>query len=255
MIDERHQELASLHVLGLLSDPEAGEFAQLLRSDAALREFVAELRATAAALATSVPERRPSPELKAKILSKLDAQTSPAAILKMPGIPRASRSYLLPWAVAAGFATALTVTVLQNRATDQQLRTVQDRTRILESEIARLQESDRLSKLRIAMLGSLLESSPKAVAVSLWDDEKQKGVLVVENLAPLAADKDYQLWLIDAKHPDPVDAGVFRVDAKGNVRLDFKATKPVGRFDKIAVTVERKGGVAKPEGTMVLLGS
>ncbi|MBC8000972.1 MAG: anti-sigma factor [Opitutaceae bacterium] len=255
MIDERHQELASLHVLGLLSDPEAREFEQLLRSDAALREFVAELRATTDALAASVPARHPSPELKTRILSKLGPQTASAPILKMPVTEKSSRNFVLPWALAAGFAVALTVAVLEKRTSDRLLQTVQDRSRILESEVARLQERDRLSQLQIAMLGSLLESSPKAVAVSLWDDEKQKGVLVVENLAPLPADKDYQLWLIDAKHPDPVDAGVFRVDAKGNVRLDFKATKQVGRFDKIAVTVERKGGVTKPEGTMVLLGS
>ena len=57
MIDERHQELASLHVLGLLSDPEKREFEQLLLSDADLREFVAELRATTDALAASVPVR------------------------------------------------------------------------------------------------------------------------------------------------------------------------------------------------------
>lgn len=255
MIDERHQELASLHVLGLLSDAEAREFEQLLRSDAALREFVAELRATTDALAASVPAHRPAPELKARILAKLDAQAPTASIAQLPRIETTSRSLLLPWALAAGFAVALTVAVLQNRTADQVLQSIQLRARILESEVAWLRDRDRLSQLRIAMLGSLPESSPTAVAVSLWDDEKQRGVLVVEHLTPLPADRDYQLWLIDAKFPDPVDAGVFRVDAKGNVRLDFKAARPVGRFDKIAVTIERKGGVAKPEGTMVLLGS
>ncbi len=109
--------------------------------------------------------------------------------------------------------------------------------------------------MRIAMLGSLLEGSPKAIAVSLWDAERQDGVLVVQNLAPQPADKDYQLWVIDPQHGAPVDAGVFNVDEKGNVRFRFKPKASVKSADKFAVTLEKKGGVPAPQGRMVLAGS
>ena len=77
----------------------------------------------------------------------------------------------------------------------------------------------------------------------------------IEHLPPLAPDQDYQLWLIDPQYPIPVDGGVFTVDpATGEARVTFKADKPVKSVAKFAVSLERKGGVAKAEGPMVLLG-
>jgi anti-sigma-K factor RskA len=105
------------------------------------------------------------------------------------------------------------------------------------------------------MLGSLLQDQPKAVAVSLWDEEHQTGVFVVQNLKPLPKDKDYQLWVIDPQYGTPVDAGVFQVDAQGNVRLQFKAKLPIKTAKQFAVTQEVKGGAPVPTvANMVLAG-
>lgn len=53
----------------------------------------------------------------------------------------------------------------------------------------------------------------------------------------------------------PVDAGVFQVDEKGNVRVTFKAKAPIEIAQKFAVTEEIKGGVAIPTlKNMVLAG-
>ena len=49
---------------------------------------------------------------------------------------------------------------------------------------------------------------------------EQRGVFVVQNLKPLPADKDYQLWVIDPKYPTPVSAGVFQVDADGMPKME-----------------------------------
>ena len=117
-----------------------------------------------------------------------------------------------------------------------------------------LQATNRLANLRIAMLGSLLSDAPKAVAVSLWDDAKQEGVFLVQNLKPLPADRDYQLWVLD-NGTTPVDAGVFRVDESGNVRLEFKTKSLIKVAGKFAVTEEARGGVVSPTlKNMVLLG-
>ena len=118
--------------------------------------------------------------------------------------------------------------------------------RDLQHAVATLQETNRLANLRIAMLGSLLSDSPKAVAVSLWDEKTQHGVFVVQNLKPLPSDKDYQLWVIDPKYSTPVSAGVFQVDKQGNVRLPSKADKPLVSAEKFAVTLEPKGGLPRP---------
>ena len=51
-----------------------------------------------------------------------------------------------------------------------------------------------------------------------------------------------------------VDGGVFSVDpATGEARITFHANKPVKSVAKFAVSLERKGGVPKAEGPMVLL--
>ena len=83
------------------------------------------------------------------------------------------------------------------------------------------------------------------MAVSLWDNSKQEGVFVVQNLKPLPADRDYQLWVLD-NGTKPVDAGVFRVDENGGVRVDFKARQAIEAPVKFAVTEEVRGGAAAP---------
>jgi hypothetical protein len=124
---------------------------------------------------------------------------------------------------------------------------------LLDQELTALRDKDELAQAKIAVLSSLLADSPKAVAVSVWQSDKQKGVLVVENLAPLPAGKDYQLWVVDPAYSDPVDAGIFSVDDKGRVRFEFHPKSRVAAADKFAVSLERKGGVKKAEGPIVLL--
>ena len=116
----------------------------------------------------------------------------------------------------------------------------------LRSELALLRTDSRLDKTRIAVLGSLLKDQPQAVAVSLWRQESQEGLLVVENMPALPAGRDYQLWVIDPNLKAPVSAGVFKVDAEGNVRLEFKPTRNVQSAYKFAVTMEKEGGAMVP---------
>ena len=104
-------------------------------------------------------------------------------------------------------------------------------------------------------LASLLKNSPQALAVAVWNPDKQEGVLKVEKLPALATDQDYQLWVVDPQYPNPVDGGVFTVDAQtGEARFQFKSKQPVKSINAFAVTLERKGGVPKAEGPFVLLG-
>jgi anti-sigma-K factor RskA len=112
-----------------------------------------------------------------------------------------------------------------------------------------------LANFKITMLASLVKDSPQANAVAVWDPAKQEGILQVEKLPALAANQDYQLWVVDPQYPIPVDAGVFTVDpASGAARFDFKAKQPVAAVAAFAVSLERKGGVPKAEGQMMLLG-
>ena len=269
MIDERMEEQASLYVLGVLTPTEQQAFETALAKSAELQQLVAALHATRDVMAGSVPLMKPSPQLKQQILE----QIAPATKSVARPVPRESFSFInlwLPWALATCLTLICSIlfwqqTQLNDQITGQAQRLqalnqladgLRSATNSLQQTVLALRETNQLASLRIAMLNSLLADAPKAIAVSLWDGETQKGVFVVQNLKPLPADKDYQLWVMDSKYPTPVSAGVFQVDEKGNVRIQFKAGKPIASADKFAVTMEPKGGLPTPTlSNLVLLGS
>jgi anti-sigma-K factor RskA len=140
-----------------------------------------------------------------------------------------------------------------------QLAQVSEKLAAATTQISDLRERLRvegdLAQFKIATLASLAGNSPQALAVAVWNPTTQQGVLRVEKLPALASDKDYQLWLIDPAYPSPVDGGVFTVDsATGHAQVNFKPNQRVNNAAKFAVSLERKGGVPKPEGAIVLLG-
>ena len=152
---------------------------------------------------------------------------------------------------AEGANLQLTSTQKLVAARDLQLAMESQRSAELE---ARARHDADLANFKITTLASLLGNSPQALAVAVWNPARQEGVLSVEKLPALAADKDYQLWLVDPQYPIPVDGGVFTVNpATGEARITFKADKPVKSVAKFAVSLERKGGVPKAEGPMVLI--
>jgi anti-sigma-K factor RskA len=264
MIDERMEEQAALHVLGALPEHEAREFKQAMQADTELKEYVARLSTATGALAGAVPSMEPSPQLRAKIL----AQIEPPQKMISPPERKTGLLTWFPWALATGFAALCLILFAQDSQLKKQVgaqsaqindlnllaQSLQSVTNDLQQTVLALRETNRLANLKIAMLNSVMAGQPKAVAVSLWDKEKQNGVFVAENLKPLPADKDYQLWVLD-NGTTPVDAGVFHVNEGGNVRVDFKAKLPIQLAGKFAVTQEVKGGAAAPTlKDMVLIG-
>jgi anti-sigma-K factor RskA len=268
MINERMEEQAGLYVLGALPDGEIAAFEEAMKGDAELRNLVESLRISRDAMAGALPCVEPPAALKQKIMARIESQK----IVKLPPAPEPHAqgwAVWLPWALAACLAVVCAVSFSRQNAMREKLglqeKQIADLNKLADSlraeagdlrlAVARLNETNRLENLRIAMLGSLLEDSPKAVAVSLWDNSRQSGVFVVQNLKPLPADKDYQLWVIDPKYSTPVSAGVFQVDDQGNMRIQFKTDKLIESANKFAVTQEPKGGLPVPTlKNMVLIG-
>jgi anti-sigma-K factor RskA len=264
MIDERLEEQASLHVLGALSDAEAREFKQKLRADPELQAYVARLSTATGALAGSVSMAEPPPQLRAKILARV------APVQKIVSLPdkKLSPFVWLPWTLAAGFAVLcllLNVQDSQLRKTvgeqaqqigslNQLAQSLSAATNSLRQTVLALQERNQLANLKIAMLNSLVADAPKSIAVSLWDNEKQNGVLVAQNLKMLPSGWDYELWVMD-ENQNPVAAGVFHVDAGGTIRLDFQPRRTIKTAGKFCVTEEIKGGVDAPTLKNLILAS
>lgn len=232
MIDESTEELASLYALDLLDGAELAAFAERLEREPELRELVEDLQNVAAALAEAVPPPRiPPPELESKIREAVLGESKPVARRGVDWIP---------WAIAALLLAAFTALAI-------------DRARMTK-RIAQLEHRDLLAQTQIAILSSKLESAPKAQAVVLWDAQKQEGVLNVSGAPVTAKDHDYQLWIVDSRYKQPVDAGVFGVLPDGATKITFRPKAKTDSVQAFAVSLERKGGVPKAEGPMVLVG-
>jgi anti-sigma-K factor RskA len=278
MISESQEEQAGLYVFGLLPESENSEFEAEISRNAELGELVASLSNASVELARSIPSASLSPRVRIRLLDSV-------ARIKGNVIPFSGGSRIkstIPWAVAACLAGLLFVNfdkatrarvalqseiasreselgisqekvvglenslVERQRAFAAQLAAAEAARADLLARVATLEQKDILAQTQIAVLGSQLKDRPQAVAVSLWNQERQDGLLVVENLPVLETGKDYQLWVLDPSIAAPVSAGVFKVDAEGKVRISFKPNQTIANAAKFAVSLEKEGGVLSP---------
>jgi anti-sigma-K factor RskA len=255
MIDNHLEEQASLHVLGALTEAEAREFKKKLQANPELQEYVRRLSVATGAMAGASPLTEPSPQLRAKILAQVEPKQK---IVTLPERRFSPLSWLqLIYTVCLLLMVFLLIgrnAQLKNKVNNeaQQIdslnelaQSLETATNSLSQTVLALQETNRLDNVRIAMLDSLVPDAPKAVAVSLWDNQKQDGVFVAENLKALPSDRDYELWVI-GDDKKPVASGVFHVDQSGAIRIDFKPAQFVKAASVFAVTEEAKGGVNSP---------
>ena len=125
----------------------------------------------------------------------------------------------------------------------------------METQLAELQDvfGAFISPTTQGVSLSGLEASPNASAKALLDPDNGRLFLYVYGLDPLPPESTYQIWLlVDGQ---PVSVGTFDVEADGAARLD---PQPLPSFEgtvNVAVTVEPAGGVLRPTGPMVLLGT
>ena len=76
------------------------------------------------------------------------------------------------------------------------------------------------------------------------------GTLVVDSLAPLGQDQQYQLWLI--QDGERTDGGVFSVNPEGYGSLWVETPQPLSSYSAFGITIEPAGGSPGPTGDKVL---
>lgn len=268
MSTERQEELAALHALGLLEGAERSAFAAELASDTELSALVNSLGAAAAAVALSAPPVPLPDSLRDRVMASLE--TPVAAVVPF------SLTRYLPWAAAAVLACTSSWLALQNlslQSLNDTLRTQQrlaeialqsaqnrlgERSLLAETMIsdlgARLKRSEDLARLKVSALASLAGNTKEAQAIAVWDPDQQSGLLTFDKLPVIADEQDYQIWVVDPAYPNPVNGGVFKPDAGGHAVLAFRPDQPVKQAAAFAISLEKKGGVPKAEGPIVLLG-
>ena len=268
MIDEPTEELASLYAFDLLEGAELAAFEAELARNAGLRALVLELRETAGTLALAAPVGPLPPGLKSRLLARLaeKPRTNDRRIAPLAWIPwaiAACLAFTAAWLAQIDFrqrseSIALHEETELARIEMQSVKNQLEAGQILAGQrLADLQEQLKAAdpgRLQIAKLASLPGNPSPARAIAVWDQARQEGVLTVEKLPAIAADQDYQLWVIDPKYPSPVSGGVFTINPQtGEGLTTFRPGRPIATAAKFAVSRERKGGRPTPEGPIVLL--
>jgi anti-sigma-K factor RskA len=240
MTEEEIQEEAALYVLNLLPPEERQRFEEKLAEDPRFQKAVGEMGDSLSLLARALPQHAPRPELREKILRSVCPE-GPEERPTRRGLFPAWVFGKLPWALAASFALALAVLLW-------------DRSRLL-TELEALRREDRLAEIRIAELQSRLSEAQGKVCLVLWDRQKQEGIFWVSQPLELPQDRDFQLWVLDAEAPQPVSAGVIRVEPKGRgYWMRFRPQGPITRPKGFAVSLEPKGGSPAPTGPILWSG-
>lgn len=161
-------------------------------------------------------------------------------------------------AVAAVFALGVFLYQRQNDRILQkevELAKMQKLVRELKLEVNKQQQEIawlRDPSVQLAMLVGLQQDA-NARAKILWNPTYSKGIFYVNSLPPLPSEKSYQLWVIGPQ--GPVSAGVFDTSNQGSAVVTIsKIDSPVSNVLQFAVTIEPRGGLPKPSGSIVLAG-
>ena len=281
MIDETLQDQAALHALGMLPAEEAAAFKAALAGMPELQAMADEIAEAAAAITHAFPHTKAPPEVLPRLLAEIRAERehaiAPHAQATAPGWN------WMPWAVAAsvGIAAGIgffvgssiqsvvsrdKIAVLQSQihesdAERERLSSInealKDERAALEKRVADLRQRDAISQVQIATLKvqatALAKAYANVAAYVVWDANGQNGVMRFDKLPPAGPGKDYQMWIIDPRYDAPVSAGIFSAGSGGELKVDFKPSRPIALAKNFALSVEQKGGSAKPNGPIVLL--
>jgi anti-sigma-K factor RskA len=196
-------------------------------------------------LPLALPQQKLPDGLKEKIWTRLSSEGD---------VKKSSTNWKLLMRVAAVAAVFAVAILLYQRQNDQLLKK--------EMEIAKLEKTLRGQRqeitwlrdpsVQLAMLVGMQQDA-NARAKIVWNPNASKGVFYVNSLPPLPAEKSYQLWVIGPQ--GPVSAGVFDTTQEGSAVVTIsKIDSPVPNVLQFAVTIEPRGGLPKPSGSIVLAG-
>ena len=257
MAQEHVFDLIPGYALGSLDEDELLQVARHLPHCAICRNELSTFWDTADQIALAMPLRTPSPDLRQKILNRVersysttaapDAAHRAAAATRQQPEPRGEPG-LLGWlrgllarpAGLAWSAAALLLIValgISNLTLWQQIRGIQAR------------EAQRNMDL-VWLRGE--ETAPEAHGYLMVFKEENYGTLVVEDAPLLEQGKQYQLWLI--RDGERTSGGVFSVSEQGYGVLEVNSSLPLDSYSSFGITVEPEGGSLGPTGQKILGG-
>lgn len=276
---ERKEEQLALHALSTLSAEEVRLLESEWRYDTPMRDEFAELEDAAASMALLLPAEAPPEDLRSQVLAEARRRKR-SSVVPFAAPLRLLRVPLVAWAAAAAVALGAFGLWTRNHQLDQRVLALTQSEAAAQGEVAKargiqqnlekqladattkaaglaaeldhVKQGFALSRMEVAMLRSSIKRYEEGVALVVWDQEKQEGLLKLEHMPPVQTGKDYQLWVLCKQQRLPVNAGVIKVNAQGVAIVTFKPAKRIAELSKFAMSLEKEGGVPEVEGPVIL---
>jgi hypothetical protein len=245
MAEHRYLEYIAAFAAGALSPSELAEFEAHRPEECEIcQPELYSLSETAARLPYSLPNRPLPAGLKEKIRKALPAESRATS--------KASFSqWILPIAAILLLALLLPIVWRKNAEITERDKAIADLKKYVEQqrqEIAWLRDPS----VQLALLTGLTPA-PGAKGKMIWNPNQSKGIFYANDLPSLQSGKSYQLWVIGKK--GPVSAGVFDPNPEGSAVITISRIEGSAEGSlQFAVTIEPRGGVPQPTGSMVLAG-
>lgn len=263
-------DLCGLYALGALSEVESRRLeAHLAKGCVECERELALCRQGVDILAEAAPSVEPDRELRARILTAIDAEPAPAMAVRRPAkstMPseRDREIVRFPVFTAIGWAAAVALALL-GLNDQKELRGMRGELASLRGQVAQLEgqlgdESSWLASMasptaRVAYFKPTAAGKPKQSGWALFDPANKRAIFVIENLE-VEPGHDFELWAIGAQGPRSL--GVISVEPGGRALVKLPQVPNPADLAAFAVSYEAAGGSPDkhaPAGPVVMVGA
>lgn len=257
MSNEHVDELIDLYALGALEPGEQSAVDEHLDECARCRVQMDEAKRLVLMLAWTPDQHEPPPDLQHKVLRRVEQlqRTQGRAPQKWWQNIDLRQWFRMPQPALGLAALALVLVLgLGGRTIQLQRQTAQQQQQLSQFQ-AQLAEQQPIAEL-LSVPGTRLvtltaQDDPNEVqGYLLLKPDARTAFVSTAALAPLPADKTYQLWLIDEQ---PESVGLFGTDPQGVGRIAVEADRPLSEYQLIGITIEPAGGSAQPTTQPIVL--
>lgn len=235
-IDAHVYELLPAFAVGALDSEDLARIEEHLAGCLICRDELRVLEETAAQLSLAAPSAAPSPELKERLMVRVQ-RTRPAVSTPTPAA--SSRPWFERLLPAWGLASLVMILALGAASLS------------LWQMVNKMDAFTSPGGMRAIPL-SPTDPASTATGFVLVSADGDDGALIVDGLPPLDEEYEYQLWLM--RDGERTSGAIFSTDENNYGGTRIRAPRSLLEYTSAGITIEPAGGSPQPSGERVLGG-